>query len=159
LAEAAAIHERKESLMGCAYGSEARGTFTKSEVIIDEKRIYFPEVLQPDYVIALHQVAYNRYVKTLGKETCLLYDSDTVKAEESDAKQLGIPFTSISDQAGAANGQNMVALGVLAGALGIVGKEALDTLIAEKFASKPNVVERNQTAISLGMEAGKNLAL
>ena len=54
LAEAAAIYEKREALMMCAYGSEARGTFTKAEVIIDdEKRIYFPEVQQPDIVVAL----------------------------------------------------------------------------------------------------------
>lgn len=157
LAEAAAIYEKKESLMGCAYGSEARGTFTKAEVIIDDTKIYFPEVQTPDYVIALHQVAYDRYVKSLGPDTVLIYDSDVITEEESSAKQMPFPISTISQQAGTTTGQNMVVLGILAALTGVVKEETLSVLVKEKFNSKPSVIEKNLRGISLGIQAGNNM--
>lgn len=158
LAEAAAIFENQEALMGCAYGSEARGTFTKSEVIIDSQRIAFPEVIGADIVVALHQIAYNRYVNSLDSCTTLIYDSDCVTPAESKAKQLPLPISSIAEGCGAVSSQNMVAMGIISAMDGMVGIEPLEKLVQRKFAAKPKVVERNIKALNAGREyATKNL--
>ncbi len=149
LAEAAAIYEHHEALMGCAYGSEARGTFTKAEVMIDDKRIYFPEIQEPDVVVALHQVAYDRYAGKLPEAALLIYDSDAVKPVEG-GRQLGVPMSSVALEAGAVGGQNMVALGLLSAMGGIVGIEPLEKLVRRKFAAKPKVAERNIKALNAG---------
>jgi len=158
LAEAAAIFENKEALMGCAYGSEARGTFTKSEVIIDDKRIFFPEVQQADIVIALHQIAYDRYVGSLGPETKLMYDSDCITPSESKAVQIAIPLSAVAQECGAVSSQNMVALGILSSMDDMLKPEPLEMLIERKFSAKPKVVARNIKALNAGRDyAAKNL--
>lgn len=149
LAEAAALYEHHEALMGCAYGSEARGTFTKAEVMIDDKRIYFPEIQEPDIVVALHQIAYDRYAGKLPETALLIYDSDVVKPAEG-GRQLGVPMSSMAQEAGAVGSQNMVALGLLSAMGGIVEMEPLEKLVQRKFAAKPKVVERNLKALNAG---------
>ena len=44
-----------------------RGTFTKSDLIISDEYIDFPEVLSADVVVALAQVAYDKYVYHEGR--------------------------------------------------------------------------------------------
>ncbi len=153
LAEAAAIYENHEALMGCAYGSEARGTFTKSEVIIDDKRIAFPEVQKADIVVVLHQIAYDRYFDKVEEGTRLIYDSDSITPRESKAEQIGAPITSLAESIGAVGSQNMIALGILSSYEGMVGEEPLEKLIDKKFAAKPKVAERNRKALKVGRQA------
>lgn len=150
LAEAAAIYERNEALMGCAYGSEARGTFTKAEVIIDDKRIFFPEVQQPDIVAVLHQTAYDRYAGKLPETALLVYDSDVITPSVEQENQLGVPMSALADAAGAPGRTNMVVLGMISAMDGIVGREPLERLITKKFESKPKLVEMNISALNAG---------
>lgn len=153
LAEAAAIYEKREALMMCAYGSEARGTFTKAEVIIDdEKRIYFPEVQQPDIVVALHQIAYERYYATMPKGSLLIYDSSCVTPKESPAKQLGFPIATIAEEAGDVRSANIAALGMLSALGGTAGLEPLELMVKKKFANKPKVIDRNIQVLHAGYE-------
>lgn len=57
LGEAASIFGGKKATMTASYGVETRGTFTKSDVIISNEEIDFPEVLNPDIVLCLAQVS------------------------------------------------------------------------------------------------------
>ena len=61
IAEAAVIHDHKLATLSSEYGTETRGTFAKSDVIVSNEPIYFPDVTEPDLVVCLHQVAYERY--------------------------------------------------------------------------------------------------
>lgn len=153
LAEAAAIYEKREALMMCAYGSEARGTFTKAEVIIDdEKRIYFPEVQQPDIVVALHQIAYERYYAKMPEGSLLIYDSSCVTPKESPAKQLGFPIATIAEEAGDVRSANIAALGMISALGGTAGLEPLEEMVRKKFAGKAKVIERNIQVLHAGYE-------
>ena len=69
LGEAASIFGGKKATMTASYGVETRGTFTKSDVIISDEEIDFPEVLNPDIVLCLAQVSYDRYRNT-EKHSC-----------------------------------------------------------------------------------------
>ena len=152
LAEAAAIYEKREALMMCAYGSEARGTFTKAEVIIDEKRIYFPEVQKPDVVVALHQIAYERYYSTMPEGSLLIYDSSCVTPKDSPARQLGFPIATLAEEAGDVRSANIAALGMLSALGGTAGLGPLEEMVKKKFASKPKVIERNIQVLHAGYE-------
>ena len=59
LGEAASIFGGKKATMTASYGVETRGTFTKSDVIISDEEIDFPEVLNPDIVLCLAQMSYD----------------------------------------------------------------------------------------------------
>ena len=60
LAYAAAVYDNKEALAAVSYGSEARGTFSKSDVIISDEQIYFPYTQKADDVLILDPIAYER---------------------------------------------------------------------------------------------------
>ena len=60
---AASLYEENlNATMSASYGSEARGTFTKTDVIISDGEIGYPNVASPDIILCLAQVAYDRYV-------------------------------------------------------------------------------------------------
>lgn len=166
LAEATSIYEKREALMCCAYGSEARGTFTKAEVIIDETRIFFPEVQDADVVIALHQIAYERYASENGAnaavvsaKTKLIYDSNTVTPHDCPAQQIGIPISKLAEEAGAAISQNVVMLGILSAFPGTAGLEPLEAMVKKKFASKPKVIATNIKSLHAGYEYAKSIGI
>ena len=48
LAKAAVIYDHKRATMSTEYGTETRGTSAKSEVIISDDEIFFPDVMEPN---------------------------------------------------------------------------------------------------------------
>ena len=157
LAKAAAIHEDRESFMASSYGSEARGTFTKSEVVVSDGAIAFPHALDPDIVFALDPVSYDKYVDDMKSGQTLIYDGDTVTARPSLAKQAGYPISGAAVRAGNIASINVVALGILIGMTGIIRRESLEHVLAEQFSKKKHVLEINLKALELGMEMANAL--
>lgn len=153
LAQAAAIYDGKEALAAVSYGSEARGTFSKSEVIISGSQIYFPYAQKPNYIIVMDPVAYDRYVDEVTADTVILYDSDTVTERPSKAAQFGFPMSTMAVSAGSIASLNIVALGILAKRSQAVSFEALEQAIQSRFGKKPKVCASNLTALRSGYEA------
>ncbi|MBA1335299.1 MAG: 2-oxoglutarate/2-oxoacid ferredoxin oxidoreductase, gamma subunit [Firmicutes bacterium] len=157
LGEAATIYENKNATLTSSYGTETRGTFTKSDIIISDGDIYYPEVMKEDAVLALAQVAYNRYVGSLDEEAVLIYDSGLVEdVKASRAKQLGFPITDIARELGNPAVANIVALGIIVKLTGVVSPEAVVKAIEGRFIKKPRVVELNTKAFNRGMELVKD---
>jgi 2-oxoglutarate ferredoxin oxidoreductase subunit gamma len=152
LARAAAIYEGRESLMSCSYGSEARGTFTKSEVIISDTTIAFPYALNPNIVITLDPISYSRYVNAMKPCQTIIYDADFVTECPSITKQIGYSLSGTAVKAGNIASLNIVALGVLIKMTTIVLKESLEKVIEEQFCEKKRVLETNLKALALGIE-------
>ena len=61
LAEAAVVHDGVNAIHNQSYGPEARGGACKSEVIISDEEIHFPEVGSPDILLAMTQLAADKY--------------------------------------------------------------------------------------------------
>lgn len=149
---AAAIIAGKNIAMTSAYGSEARGTFTKSDLLIAEKPIAFPQVEEEQIVMSLAQVAYDRYAGKLKEGTFIVYDSDEVTKplESCKATQYGFPFTKIARELGYAGAANLVAAGVIVKLTGVLTKENMEQAITEKYDSKPKVLKTNLEAFHTG---------
>lgn len=125
----AAVREGRNACMSSSYGTEARGTFTKSDVILSDGDIDFIEATDPDAVLCLAQVAWDRYAPSLGEETLLIYDNETVTPSgECRARTIGVPLSSL--------GGNLAGLGLLVALVRPVAKEAIVALIEEKVASR-----------------------
>ena len=76
MGQAASIFEEGLfATMTAAYGSETRGTFTKTDVIISDQPIGYPNVDEPDVILCLAQVAYDRYVDKFHDNTKIFYDT------------------------------------------------------------------------------------
>lgn len=153
LALAAAVYDGREALAAVSYGSEARGTFSKSEVIISDSRIYFPYSQNADYIIILSPIAYERYVDKAGAGTVIIYDSDSVKERSSNATQYGYPISAMAVDSGSIASMNIAALGLLAKHSDCVSPEALKKAIESRFANKPKVCLTNIRALESGLNA------
>jgi len=151
LGEAATIYEGKNATLTSSYGTETRGTFTKSDVIISAEEIHFPEVMKEDIILALAPVAYNRYVSTMDKEALLIYDSSLITdIKESGIKQHGYPITDIARRLGNAAAANIVALGIIVKRTGAVSESSVLQAIENGFSNKPQVIELNKRAFMEG---------
>lgn len=146
LGKTAVIREGRQAVMSCAYGSETRGTFTKADLILSDGAIDYPEVLDADAVIALAQVAYDRYYAGMKEGSVLIYDSCTIQEKPSKARQLGLPLSEVAVNGGNKGSLNIAALGALIAATGCAEAEDVLDSIAEQFRGKEKVIAIN-TAI------------
>ena len=150
LGEAAAL-EGLNACLSSTYGTEARGTFTKSDVIISNRQIDFIEATSPDAVICLAQAAYDRYPQGAG--ALLLYDSDA-----SPSARLGQGNRVLPLGPGGDGSANMAALGIVVAATGAVKEESVLEAVKNREASPQPLRKGSEEAFKKGFAAGKALA-
>jgi len=153
IAEAAVIYENKFATLSSSYGVETRGTFTKSDIIISNKEIYYMKVMKEDIVLSLAQVAYDRYAGKIDSEACLIYDSNLVTAfTESKAKQYGFPFTDLARGLGNAASANVMAIGAIVKLTEILKAESVLKAIESIYCDKPKIMKLNIEAFNKGLQ-------
>ncbi len=154
LAEAAAVHEHRKATLSSEYGVETRGTFAKSDVIVSDEEIYFPDVTEPDLVVCLHQVAYERYAGKIGN-ALLLYNFDEVSPDEAADPQKGLPLTKMAKELGNPQTANILTMGAIAGITRVVSPEGAKEAIRRFFKGKSDkIIALNEKAFDLGYEKG-----
>ncbi len=159
LAEAAVVYDNKNATLASEYGTEARGTFAKSDVIISSEDIYFPDATKQDVIVCLHQIAYERYSGKLPYSPLIIYNSDEVTPHaENAACEAGIPIKKLSREAGNPATANIITIGIVVGLLECVAPEAAKQAISAHFAPKGDkVVDMNVKAFEKGLEVGRGL--
>ena len=148
----AAVAEGKQAVQSQSYGPEARGGASKSEVIIDDEKIFHPHVKSPDYVLAMTQKAADKYFADLNPEGVLILDDDLVPTSPNFKNIVRVPITKIAvEQVGKSLFANIVALGVMAKITGLVDFETVKKSVAHRV--PPHTVEQNMKALQLGFDA------
>lgn len=130
----AAIFEGKNAIQTQSYGPEARGGASKAEVIISSEDIDFPKVTSPNIILALTQVAADKYINTIREDGIVIVDSKIVLPKDLKAKKIiSVPILeTASEKVGKAIVSNIVAIGVIVEATGIVGKENVEKAILSR---------------------------
>jgi len=148
----AAVLDGKNALQTQAYGAEARGSLAKSEVIISDGKIGFPAVRKCDILVAMNQESLNTLIKDLKEDGILIVDSTNVNSiPETKATTHKIPITETAKKAFKETiYANMVMLGALVKATGIVNPDALEKTIRENISEK--TIETNVNAFKKGLE-------
>lgn len=110
-----------------SYGPEARGGYSRSDVIISDVPIDYPELEQADLLVVLSQAAADEYVGVLHSDGVLVYDSENVTSLPSfGGDRFGVPFTRLAlEETGRAQTTNILALGAVVGITGVVTTESL----------------------------------
>lgn len=153
IGEAAIVYENKYATLSSSYGVETRGTFTKSDIIISNKEIYYPEVMKEDIVLSLAQVAYDRYVDKVDSQACIIYDNSLVRTvKESKAKQHGFPFIDLAREQGNATLANVIALGAMTKLTGMLKEESVLMAIESIFNNRPEIMKLNIEAFNKGLQ-------
>jgi len=151
----AGINDEKWVAGPSAHGAYARGRDIQAEVVISDKPIIFPRVIEADILIAMSQSVYDKCIGNVDENGMVIYDEQTVSIKAINGlKQIGIPATNLATKE-LNNKQvaNMVILGTAVEITKIVTDDALISAIEE------NVPERfkalNLKAVKLGFKLGK----
>lgn len=130
----AAISEDKNAIQTQSYGPEARGGASKAEVIISNEEIDFPKVTAPNVVLALTQVAADKYVDSVREDGIVIVDSKIVLPEGLKAgKIISVPIIeTATEKVGRSIVANIVAIGLIAAATQVVSKESVEKAVLKR---------------------------
>ena len=153
IGQAASIYEDGLfATLTASYGSEARGTFTKTDVIISDKQIGYPNIEVPDVILCLAQVAFEKYKNKITDKTKFFYDTDLVQLPpDTKGEHFGFPFRQMSVELGSIQSANMIALGFMIKKLGLLSEAGVKKAIEARFAGKQKVVDMNEKALEKGL--------
>lgn len=141
-----------------SYGSEARGGECQAELILARESIYSPLADEMDILVAMSQSALNRYLDRLRAGGTLIIDPELVQApDRSDVQLAQVPATEIASDLGARIAANMVMLGFLQQATGLVSKAGLLDTIRDNVPTK--FVDLNLQAAEKGIALARQQSL
>jgi 2-oxoglutarate ferredoxin oxidoreductase subunit gamma len=151
LGHAAVVYGGFEAVQSQSYGSEARGTSAKSEVIVSDQPINYPKVRESDYLIAMSQKALEMYISSAKKGSVIIVDPDLVDTKDIKGYDIvEIPAMKTADEIGLRLVSNMVMLGALVKKSGLFPLETLEKAIADLISTK--ALETDIKAIRAGAE-------
>jgi 2-oxoglutarate ferredoxin oxidoreductase subunit gamma len=156
LGEAFSLYEGKSSVNTSSYGPESRGGACRSEVIVSEGEIHYPNVRKADVLVALSQVALDTYLPDLKEGGLLLIDPLSVTTIRNGEKYHvhKVPAMEIAHEVGGVKYQNSVALGALYNLIQDYIKES-SLLQAISKNIPPATIGANEKAFKRGMEYEK----
>jgi 2-oxoglutarate ferredoxin oxidoreductase subunit gamma len=127
----AAVRDGRQVVQTQSYGPEARGGSSRSDVIIANEPIDYPQLTGADLLVALSAPAAERYLGMLKRGGLFIFDSDLVPAPLLfKGCAYGIPFTRLAvEVTGKAQAANIVTLGAAAGLAGVVSMASLEASV------------------------------
>ena len=137
-----------------AYGPEMRGGTANCSVIIGDEAVGTPIVTEPQVIVAMNLPSLDKFEPHLSAGGTLLINSSLIErpAHRTDVKVLLVPCNDIAKELGNPKVSNMVMVGAILAASGVVKIESVLQVLAKKiFKNKPEVMKLNEEAIRRGM--------
>lgn len=156
----AANEEGKQALYIPSFGVEQRGGVSVAFVQISDKNIGSPKFQTGNIVVALSDRAVHRTRRYVGAQTVFVYESSTqLKNEDlpgNAARMLPIPAIQIAKDELHPRVFNILIMGAVVGATGVLSleriKEAVERKLGYKFEKQPDLRELNFRALERGMQ-------
>ncbi len=150
LGRAAVMYDGNYAVQTQVYGPEARGGASMSSVIIDDAPILYPKVKDPDILVIMSQEGFEKYGVQVNENALMILDSSLVRSRPR-CRYLEVPATTeAKNTLGREIVANIIMLGALVRATGIVREESLEKAILD---SVPKGTESlNMKAMKRGME-------
>lgn len=136
-----------------AYGVEVRGGTANCTVVVADEEIASPVASEPEFVVAMNQPSFARFQSILQAGGLLCANSSLVNTDSarSDAEILAVPTSELAEQLGNMKVANMIMLGALVRASGMISYEAmLKNLDAILGGGKAKLVKLNREALTVG---------
>lgn len=138
-----------------SYGAQARGTACRAEVILSDHPVDFPQILEPDVLVAMSQGAYDRFVQETKEDGLVIYDSQLVKPGDNTPLHRPIPATEAAiREIGNRQVANVVMLGAFTALAHAVSKESMETAVSQYV--PPRFKEENLGALKRGFRLGQS---
>jgi 2-oxoglutarate ferredoxin oxidoreductase subunit gamma len=148
LGEAASLHEHKEAIMTENYSPYVTGGWSRADLVISDEPIDYPLVTEPGILVAMSRDGLEDNWDHTSKDATVIVEAGCMDSRPLKGRRLlRVPALSIAEELSNKVVANIVMLGALAAATHIVGREALETAVANRY---PQAVELNQRAFSRG---------
>ena len=159
LAEAATLHEGLNAVQSQAYGPEARGGSSRSDVIISDKEIRYPKVIEPNILVCLTQAAYNGFASLIRPGGILLTDKFFVKHEKKvDARLVELDMhREVLKEIGRPIVFNICMLGAFIAITKLVKESSIMKVLEKRIPH--GFLDMNKNALELGITMAPNLEL
>lgn len=139
-----------------SFGAAARGGSCRAEVVISDRPISFPHVIEADILIAMYQTAYSKYIGQVKREEgVVIYDGGFVSPEEiTDLKYVRIPATKTAiEELNSKIVANVIILSAAVEVTGVVTKDALRSAVEEIVPER--LRELDLKAVDIGFKLGR----
>lgn len=156
LGAASALYDGRYVIQSQSYGPEARGGATKADVIIADKKIFYPKARTIDYLVALTQKAANKFIASVKKGGVVIVDGDFVEVPFSPTYTLyRLPMSSTTLATfNRLTTLNIVSLGAFVEISRVVGVEAVRKAVADY--SPRGFEEMNLSSFDIGRELARS---
>jgi len=143
-----------------SYGPEQRGGAASCSVVMSGREIGSPTVDAPAVLVAMNQPSLEKFAPTVRPGGTVLYEA-TIPVEftpPAGVRMVPFPAARIAAESGVPKAANTAFLGALS-ALGLLGLPETDVLaaLADSFAAKPALVEKNQKVFEAAKAAARAL--
>ncbi|MCL2227879.1 MAG: 2-oxoacid:acceptor oxidoreductase family protein [Oscillospiraceae bacterium] len=134
----AAMLENKEATFFPSYGPEMRGGTANCTVIVSDKPIGSPLVVESDCVVAMTLPSMHKFEPTLKPGGLMLINKSLVRhaPKRSDITLLEIPATELANTLGNSRVANIIMLGAFIRATNVVSSENIEKMIHSVFSGK-----------------------
>jgi 2-oxoglutarate ferredoxin oxidoreductase subunit gamma len=138
-----------------SYGPEMRGGTAHCTVMISDEEIGSPLTNYPTSAIVLNAPSMDKYAAKVKPGGLLLLDSALIEARSgrNDIRECPIPAKEIAGALGLPQAANVVMLGALAEATGVVSLDTLERVLEERLGERHRAtLETNRKALRRGAE-------
>jgi len=151
-----AIHEGFDATHIPSYGPESRGGTSYADVRIADGEVLSPAAPRPRVLVAFNAPSVAKFGPLVEAGGIVLYDSAVVPELPPLApgvRALGVAFSTVAAELGKPMIKNVVALGALQAATGILPAESFVHTMHEALAKRAELVPLNEEAFRRGQEA------
>jgi 2-oxoglutarate ferredoxin oxidoreductase subunit gamma len=143
----AAVYSDLAATMLVSHGTETRGGYVRSQVVISADIIDSPVVENPDIFCALSQAAYLKFA-SLARQSTIIYDPDLVTPTDEKTRNVALKARALAiEKMGTELCANMVALGQIVKILSIVPLDMAKKAVSEL---SRRFIDKNLAALELG---------
>lgn len=153
-----AVYEGLEVTFFPSYGPEMRGGTANCTVVISDQRIGSPVRNRFTVLMAMNKASLKKFEGQVKAGGLLAYNETIIDTppERKDVNVLAIPANRFASELGNPQVANMVAVGGLAGAIGVISLGSLSKGLARVIPSyRHHLLPINEEAIKRGMENAK----
>ena len=154
LGHGAAIHAEMDATMTEAYGPEKTGGFSRGDLVISDEPIDYPNVVDPDLVVAFSQDAFERDADSVTENGLVVVERDLVDPENFEEERPDVTLVSLPAVDLAADvGRKVVANVLMLGAV----VEMVDSLPVDpvRDAVRETVPEGTETLNERAFDRGR----
>lgn len=152
IGKAASIYAGGYATMTQNYGPEARGGAASSALVLSDQPVLYPYITRPDILVVMSQEAYTRFSPEVKDTGVLIVEQDLVRVGPlpDGVRLYSCPGTRMAEELGKKVVLNVVMIGCLAAASGILTKEAFTAAIRSSVPKA--AIDLNLRAFEAGYE-------